>query len=377
MRPVIPASLLLFCSAFPLAAQQADEGKEEQTTLGGYGEIHYNNPSGPDSPGIINVARFVLFVSHQFNDKIAFRSEVEIEDTKIEAGGDAGEVSVEQAYLDYQLSPSATIRAGLLLAPIGIINETHEPTTFNGVERPAFDHDVLPTTWRELGIGLAGNIGESSGVKYRVYLLNGLLASGFTAEEGIREGRQEGQLASFANPSLTGRLEWARPGLRIGGSFWYGGTANQDTLLGTGTFDNAVTVVSADAQYDVGPFMFRGVLANIGISDVEAINTAFNGQVGSRITGGYVEGAYNVLSALAPQSSQRLNAFIRHERYNTQAGIPAGVVRDDALARRVTTLGLTYKPLYNVAFKGDYQLLRNKAGIGEGEVLSLGVGYQF
>jgi hypothetical protein len=356
----------------PLLAQDS-----ESTTVGGYGEVHYNNRSGPDSPGIINVARFVVFLSHQFNEKIAFRSELEVEDTKVEAGHDnAGEVSVEQVYLDYQLSPAATLRAGLLLAPIGIINETHEPTTFNGVDRPAFDSDVIPTTWRDLGVGMVGNFG-SSGLSYRAYLVNGLVASRFTAEQGIREGRQEGQLASFANPSLTGRLEWARPGLRIGGSFWYGGSAAQDPALGTGTFDNAVALVSADARYDVGPFMFRGVVANIHISDAEAINAAFTSQVGSRIAGGYLEGAYDVLSALAPQSAQRLNAFIRHERYNTQAGVPDGVTRDDALARRVTTFGLTYKPLYNVAFKGDYQLLRNRAGVGENDVFSLGLGYQF
>jgi hypothetical protein len=356
----------------PVLAQDS-----ESTTVGGYGEVHYNNPSGPDSPGIINVARFVVFLSHQFNEKIAFRSEVEVEDTKIAAGHDnAGEVSVEQVYLDYQLSPAATVRAGLLLAPIGIINETHEPTTFNGVDRPAFDHDVLPTTWRDLGVGMVGNLG-SSGLSYRAYLVNGLVASGFTADEGIRSGRQEGQLASFANPSLTGRLEWARPGLRVGGSFWYGGSAAQDPALGTGTFDNAVALVSADARYDVGPFMFRGVVANISIADAEAINAAFTSQVGSRIAGGYLEGAYDILSALAPQSAQRLNAFIRHERYNTQAGVPNGVTRDDARARRVTTFGLTYKPLYNVAFKGDYQLLRNRAGVGENEVFSLGLGYQF
>lgn len=369
---LLPCLAIPFLVCDPLAAQEA-----EHTSIGGYGEVHYNNSSGPDSPGIINVARFVIFLSHQFNEKIAFRSELEVEDTKVQAGHDnAGEVSVEQVYLDYQLSPAATVRAGLLLVPIGIINETHEPTTFNGVDRPAFDNDVIPSTWRDLGVGMVGNLG-SSGLSYRAYLLNGLVASGFTAEAGIREGRQEGQLASFANPSLTGRLEWARPGLRIGGSFWYGGSANQDPALGTGTFDDAVALLSADARYDVGPLMFRGVVANISISDAEALNAAFNSQVGSRIAGGYLEGAYNVLSTLAPKSSQRLNAFIRHERYNTQAGVPAGVTRDDALARRVTTFGLTYKPLYNVAFKGDYQLLRNRAGVGENEVFSLGLGYQF
>ena len=168
-----------------------------------------------------------------------------------------------------------------------------------------------------------------------------------------------------------------RPGLRVGGSFWYGGSANQDSALGAAAFDNAVALVAADARYDVGPFMFRGVVANVSIADAEAINAAYGGQVGSRIAGGYVEGAYNLLSSLAPASTQRLNAFVRHERYNTQAGVPSGVVRDDALARRITTLGLSYKPVYNVVFKGDYQLRRNRAGVGEDEQLSLGVGYQF
>jgi hypothetical protein len=355
----------------------ASAQEEEHTSIGGYGEVHYTNRTGPDTPGEVNVARFVVFLAHSFSEKLAFRSELEVEDARIEGGKAGGEVALEQLYLDYTLAPAATLRAGLVLAPIGILNETHEPPTFNGVERPAFDHDVIPTTWRDIGVGLVGALPGGSGLGYRVYLLNGLVASGFSAEEGIREGRQEGHEASFANPSLTGRLEWVRPGLRIGGSFWYGGSAAQDPALGTGTFDNAVALVSADARYDVGPFMFRGVVANVSIADAEAINAAFGGQVGSRIAGGYVEGAYNVLSALAPESPQRLNAFIRHERYNTQAGVPDGVVRDDALARRITTLGLSYKPVYNVAFKGDYQLRRNRAGVGEDEQLSLGVGYEF
>ncbi len=368
----VPVLIALLLCPLTLAAQE-----EEHTTLGGYGEVHYTNASGPNSPGEVNVKRFVIFLSHTFNERITFRSELEVEDTKIEGGEDGGEVALEQVYLDYRISPAFTPRVGLVLAPIGIINETHEPPTFNGVARPSFDGDVIPTTWRDIGIGAVGSIPGSSGLSYRVYLLNGLVASGFSGASGIRGGRQEGKEASFANPSLTGRLEWARPGLRVGGSFWYGGSANQDPSLGTGRFDNAVALISADARYEAGPFMFRGVVANVSIDDAEAINSAFGGNVGSRIAGGYLEGAYNLLHALAPGSAQRLNGFIRHERYNTQAGVPAGLVRDDALARRITTFGLSYKPAYNLAFKGDYQLLRNRAGAGEGEVFSLGVGYQF
>ncbi len=370
------ASLLLaflFLQHFPLAAQ-ADS---ETTTVGGYGEVHYTNVTGPSTPGEINVRRFVVYLAHTFSERLAFRSELEVEDAKIEGGEPGGEVALEQLYLDYTFSPALTLRTGLVLPPVGIVNETHEPPTFNGVDRPLFDQDVLPTTWRELGAGVVGTLPGSSGLSYRVYLVNGLRADGFDAVSGIRGGRQEGKEASFANPSLTGRLEWVRPGLRVGGSFWYGGSANQDPALGTGTFDNAVALFTADARYDVGPLMFRGVVANISIADADRINAAYGNQVGSRIAGGYVEAAYNLLSAIAPASSQRLNAFLRHERFDTQADVPDGVIQDESLARRITTFGLSYKPVYNVVFKGDYQLQRTRAGLAEGELLSLGVGYQF
>jgi len=350
---------------------------QERTTIGGYGEVHYTNASGPNTPARVNLARFIIYLAHSFDDRLTFHSELEVEDAKIEGGGTGGEVALEQAYLDYRLTDWFTLRTGLVLVPVGIINETHEPPTFNGVERPGFDHDVLPTTWRELGIGSVGRVPGISGLSYRVYLLNGLKAEGMSAEASIRGGRQEGQEASFANPSFTGRLEWGRPGLKLGAAFWYGGTANADSVLGTGAFAAPITLLSADARYDVGAASFRAVAANISVRDAGAIDQRYGSAVGSRIAGGYVEAAYNVLRFLAPRSTQRLNAFVRHERYDTQASVPAGVTRDRALARRITTLGLTYKPTWNTAFKGDYQLRRNVAGAGEGEVLSLGVGYQF
>ena len=138
-----------------------------------------------------------------------------------------------------------------------------------------------------------------------------------------------------------------------------------------------MALLSADARYESGPFAMRAVVATISVSDAEAINGTYGQSVGSRIAGGYLEGAYDLLRLLAPASSQKLNVFVRHERYDTQASVPAGVTRDRSLARRITTLGVTYKPTWNTAFKGDYRLLRNAAGAGESEVLSLGVGYQF
>src|SRR5439155_681780 len=120
-----------------------------------------------------------------------------------------------------------------------------------------------------------GRVPGVEGLSYRVYLVNGLRSAGFSAATGIREGRQEGREASFANPSFTGRLEWARPGLKLGGSFWYGGTAAADPALGKGAFAAPITLLSADARFDVSAFMFRGVAASIWVSDAAAINTRY------------------------------------------------------------------------------------------------------
>ena len=368
--PCQALALVLLVQAVPAVAQETTETKES-TTIGGYGEIHYTNPRGRNTPAEVNLRRFVIYLAHSFNDRLAFRSELEVEDAKVEGGSAGGEVALEQAFLDYRLSDAFTVRTGLVLPPIGIVNETHEPPTFNGVERPAFDHDVIPTTWREIGVGIVGRLPVADGWTYRLYVVNGLKASGFSDAAGIRGGRQEGREASFANPSLTGRLEWARPagGLRLGGSFWYGGTTAGDTLLGRGTFDAPITVLSADARYQRGALALRAVVATVSVSDADAINALYGSAVGSRIAGGYLEGAYEVV--------RHLSAFVRHDRYDTQAAVPAGTSRDRAFARRITTSGLAFRPTWNTVFKGDYTVLRAAAGTGEGETLRLGVGYQF
>lgn len=364
-------ALLLFAST------SASAQDSSSTTVGGYGEVHYSNSSGPGTPGSATLRRFVVYLAHAFSDRIAMRSELEVEDAKLESGSPAGEVALEQLYLDYRISSALTLRGGLVLPPVGIINEVHEPPTFNGVERPDFDHDVIPTTWREIGIGAVGAVPGMSGFTYRLYVVNGLRASGFSADEGLREGRQEGQDATFANPSVTGRLEFARPGVKLASSFWYGGSAAQDPALGDGTFDNPVSVVSADARFDHGPFTLRGVVATVHVGGAEAINAVYGKNVGSRIRGGYAEGAYNLLHLVSRRSSQRLDAFVRHERYDTHAAVPANVTRDASLARRFTTFGVAYRPIYNIALKADYQLRRTRANLSPDEVLRLGIGYQF
>src|SRR5256885_8953444 len=232
MRTLVGWGLFVVMAPCPLQLLAA----QEHTTVGGYGEVHYTTPTGPKTPPVVNLARFVVYLAHSFDERLAFRSELEVEDAKIEGGQAGGEVSLEQAYLDYRLGDWITLRTGLVLPPVGIINETHEPSTFNGVERPRFDHDLIPTTWPEIRPGAGGPNPGGSGLAYRVYLVNGLRADGLSAAEGIREGRQEGRQASFANPSFTGRVEWARPGVKIGGALLEWGTGGTKGRGGAGRF---------------------------------------------------------------------------------------------------------------------------------------------
>jgi hypothetical protein len=162
-------------------------------SLGGYGEVLYENfasetqsdvPSGLTDQ--IDALRAIVYVGYKFSDKILFNSEVEFEHGSTEEGGS---VSVEFAYLDYRLSPQVGVRAGLLLPPMGFLNEIHEPPAFLGALRPVTEQLIIPSTWRENGIGVFGG---TESFNYRAYLINGLDATGFTAEEGLREGRQNG-----------------------------------------------------------------------------------------------------------------------------------------------------------------------------------------
>jgi len=363
-------SCLACAAGLPLQAQQS-------TTIGGYGEVHYSNSNSPGSSGVIDLARFVLYVGHSFNDRISFRSELEVEDAKVAGGEPGGEVSLEQAFIDYKFGEPVTLRAGLVLMPIGIINEVHEPPTFNGVDRPLYDDIVIPTTWRELGAGVAGSIPGVQGLVYRAYLVNGLKAEGFSGVDGLRDGRQEGQNASFANVALSGRVEWARPGLKLGLSGYYGGSANSAPALGTGAFSAPVFIGAIDGRYEIGAFQFRGEAATESISDAAAINALYGNAVGSRVAGWYLEAGWNALRLLARNSSHHLILFSRYEEDDTHAAVPSGTPRNPAFDRRVTTLGLTWKPISQLAFKGDYQFRRNAAHQLEDDVVSLGLGWMF
>ena len=340
------------------------ESSASATAIGGYGELTLNAPS--IGPSVIDLRRLVLFVGHNFNERIRFYSELEVEHA-VASSDDQGEFEVEQAYLDGLFSRHFNLRAGLIIMPVGIINVYHEPPTFNGVDRPDVDTLVIPSTWREAGFGAFGEI--APGLSYQVYLTSGFNANGFTAASGIADGHQEAQLAYAGNFGAVGRLTYEPMLATIFGLSAYGGTSG-NTLHDT-VGNVPLGLFEADARTRYHGFTARAEVAFLFIGDTGALNTAFTAgtpeqmeaiAVASQLRGGYVEAGYDVLRLLAPGTVQDLTLFFRYDYANTQAAVPAGFVANPAFVRYAETVGLVYRPIPEVAIKADYR--RHEFGAG-------------
>ena len=266
--------------------------------------------------------------------------------------------------------------------PIGIINEVHEPTTFFGVLRPDVERFVIPTTFRESGAGIFGDLSRfvPGDLTYRAYVVNSLDSRGFAASD-IRDARPSGNRAEFDDPAFVSRVEYDPfPGLKFGGSFFIGQTGQNQKVMGD-TIDGLFQLYEADVQFLWRGLEARGLVVYTFLDDADLINlnNEFTGDdsVGEEMYGWYVEAGYNVLSLadLHPYF-QYLAPFVRFEQYDTQFKVPSGFMRDPANERRVVTVGLSYKPIPNVVIKVDYQFRDNDADSADDQ-FNLGLGYVF
>jgi hypothetical protein len=345
----------------------------EGSAFGGYGELTLNIPArylpDPADHAVVDLRRFVLFFGHNFSDRLRFYSELEIEHA-ISSAGDQGEAEIEQAYLDGLLSRWLNLRGGLINIPVGIVNVYHEPPTLNGVDRPAVDIYVVPTTWREPGIGFFGEIRQ--GLRYQAYLVNGFNANGFTAAAAIREGHQEAQLARASDFGGVVRLDWEPLLGTVIGFSGYRATSGNSLTDTVGKVP--VTLLEADARTRLGGFSARAQIAALFIGDAAALNTALRGAipagdpapdpVSAQSRGGYLEAGYDLLRLVRPGSPQSVTLFGRFDYVDTQADVPAGFAASPALRRTIYTAGLVYRPVLEVGLKLDYR--RHTFGDGSG-----------
>ena len=322
---------------------ESQSQNDSRTHLGGYGEMHYNNLSNGagGSKKELDFHRFVLFVDHEFNDRIRFYSELEVEHANTEAHG---VVELEQAFVQFDLNERMHIDAGMFLIPVGILNETHEPPTFYGVERNPVEKYIIPVTWREGGVMLGGN--TDAGFSYNI-----ALSSGLNKGVNIRDGRQSVSRAAANNLAATARLKYTGiAGLELAATLQYQDDMTQDSSDDIGS----ATLVETHARYTIASFTLTGLYARWDIdgSGASSINK-------DKQDGGYLEAAYRI--------SPRYGVFARHNQWDNGG---AGDTK-----KTQTNVGVNVWPHENVVLKADYQLQNAAAGDFDG--INLGIGYQF
>lgn len=336
-------------------------------------ELHLNRPN--DAPAVLDFHRFVLLLNHSFTERIRFVGELELEHAFVEGLEAAGELELEQAYIDFLLSRSLNIRAGMMLVPLGILNERHEPPVFQGVERTFVDSVVIPTTWFEVGAGVHGEIG--TGWRYRAFVMAPLNALEFSAEEGIRGGRQKGSQANVENIAYTGRVEYLGiRGLQLGVGGWRG-----ESSFAVPRLDTSVWIAEADARYRTKRFEARAQYAHVGITDAARLNdsvertTGVSPNIARQLRGFYVETSYRVWDQGPARDAV---IFARHENFDTQFRMPDGFVPLEEFDRTAWVVGATYYPDPDIAVKVDYTMLRSRSGfIRLPRSLNIGLGWWF
>ncbi len=320
-------------------------------TIGGYGQVDYNQPEGKN--GKLDVHRFIIFLGYKFSDRVQFVTEIEFEHVK--------ELFVEQAFLSYSVSNNFNIRGGLMLVPMGIVNEYHEPTTFNGVERPNVDKSIVPSTWREIGIGVSGRFNEAS-LRYQAYIFNGFASVNngkvLGGLNGLRNGRQKGAESIINTPNFSAKIDYyGISGLRLGLAGYFGRTQAEDDVQDIDGADVGITMVGLDARYVHKRFSARGQFIQAILTDTEAYNILYETDLGSELKGWYAEAAYNLLPL---SKEQKLDAFLRYEQYDTHAATQdANIARNLAYNRNEWTLGLSYHVADGAVVKADYQFFDN------------------
>jgi len=317
--------------------------------FGGYGELHYGNT---DSGNSVDFHRFVLFNGYDFNDKTRFYSELEVEHA-LSGNGKPGEVEVEQAFIEHRFTDTTKMTAGISLVPVGIINETHEPDTFYGVERNNVEKNIIPATWWAAGLGFSQEISNKFG--YDLYVGDGLNVpiegdSAFL----IRSGRQKVAKAIANDGSITARARFnPSNNLQINASFQY----QQDVTQGA--LDIAATLFEANAQYTINGFTLKALYAQWNLDD--KVNSISAGR--EQQTGYFLEPSYRF------GDSNQYGVFARYSNWDNNAG-------DDNLDNDIkqTDVGFNYWLTPRVVFKADYQ---DQSGAKDDDGIHLGMGYSF
>lgn len=357
----------------PAASKVYQVGKG--LSIGGYGEFNYQsivNDQKNNQSDNADYERLVLYAGYKFTDNILFNSEIEFEHAST---GTGGSVSVEFAAVDFLLDPMANIRAGMVLMPMGFINQIHEPPFFFGNNRPEVERTIIPSTWREIGVGAFGEL--MPGLTYTTYVVNGMNAKEF-GSSGIRGGRQKGGKAKAEDLAFVGRMEYEPTqfqGLTVGASAYLGNSGQNQDFNGQ-QVDAFTQLYEAHLQWKYRGLEFRTLGSWGHIDDAAVLSADASEVVGEENYGWYAEVGYDIMPHMFPETAQYLAPFFRYERLDTVASAPSGFTDDLMQDKEIIQVGLQYKPIPNVVIKADYRNFDSKGGDLPDD-FNLGLGFIF
>jgi hypothetical protein len=321
----------------------------ENTQIGGYGELHYNNL---DSKKEIDFHRFVLFFGHQFTDRLRFWSELELEHS-ISGDDQNGEIELEQAYIEYDLTANQHVKGGIFLLPVGILNETHEPPTFYGVERNPVERNIIPTTWWAGGAALNGEI--APGWSYDLGIHEGLETSA-GSNYAVRSGRQKTSEANANDLASTGRIKWTGvAGVELAATVQY----QSDVTQGEDPDAGHAWLFETHAAIRRGPFGLRALYAMWDLDGDGPESVGADEQEGF-----YIEPSYRI--------TPKWGVFARYNQWDNQAGNG-----DSDSEKKQVNAGVNFWPHPDVVLKADVQQQDNEGNSKNDNGWNLGVGYQF
>jgi len=334
---------------------------KNKTVVSGYGSALYQR-NNDLKQATASLERVVLFVGHKFNDKIAFFSELELENAVVSGSDSKGEIAMEQAFIKFNFNPKQYLVAGLFVPRIGILNENHLPVNFNGVERPMVEQLVIPATWRELGVAFYGSLNNVP-VNYSIGLMNGLNSATFEHGDGLRGGRAEGSSALANNLAVSASLQYLWKDFKFQVSGYMGGTVGlnkraADSLnLNSGAFGTPVYLTEADMQYAKNGISFKAIGVYVSYPDGAKVNTAYAKNTANSMYGAYGEIGYDWL--YKKQKQAQFITFARCEVMDLNASIPAPpkAIYDGTLKQSNAIIGFGYLPVPNVVIKADVRLL--------------------
>jgi len=347
-------TILLIITSTVIA--QDEDLFEPKSSIGGYGELHYNNEKadGKDAKKVLDFHRFVLFFGYAWNEQWSLKSEVELEHNFVKDG--QGELELEQAYINYHHADWFGFQAGVILPSVGLLNEYHEPPLFLSVERPEYSKNIIPTTWFGNGVALYGS---HEGFEYKLSVMEGLNSDNFKSSSGIRSGRQKGYKADAENFLYNGRVDYTGlPGLRAGVSFTYN-KANGDST------EVPLTLIEFHAKYTANNIHAVFEYGNISYSD-QPVESSM---------GYYFDLGYNVASFFCDK--MEVIPFFRWTDYNTVSSFEGGGDAEKKYHNKKWMVGLSVKPIPQVVFKLDYGVRENQLTNSEVKLFNLGAGYMF